>query len=437
MKKSFFGIIVCLLMLVVGRVNAQNISEVLLVINDNSPASAEIGNYYALKRGIPAANICHIATVDGSVPANEQIGWPQFVSDIRTPILNHIAARGLSISYIVLTKGVPPVVYGGSGNPASHLNPDGSVILGLASSDSLLAVSRDYPAEPDYVVTDEAGTHVYFKFWTNRFWNSPTRFNRATNSGFIVTRLEGWTVSAIKAMIDRSVEAAYLVGTWVHDLSPEYGLYESHPHPWALTDTDYTGLRYLDFNWDIYTSASNLIAARVPGVLRVDDAPLNGTFNGTFVENVGNIAGYIGWGSNDAARDASNNYVVTRAKWNSLGFLPGSIADIAFSGSGVSFNNRNFNNRTLIADLVDQGVSGARGNVAEPYLDAISSPTVLFAHHINGFNIGESFYSAGRFLGWREAVLGDPMTRVIVPRTHPLTEQVSAAKSVAPIGTYQ
>ena len=91
-------------------------------------------------------------------------------------------------------------------------------------------------------------THRILVSTAEDFWNSPTPFNRATNSGYIVTRLEGWTTNSIKAMIDRSVEAAYLVGTWVFDISPEYGFYLSHAHPWGVLEKDYTGLRYLDFN---------------------------------------------------------------------------------------------------------------------------------------------------------------------------------------------
>jgi len=426
--------LLCGFLLCAGGVSAQNINRVLLVINDNSPNSIEVGNYYALKRGVPTTNICHIFTQNSAttVRSSERIDWSTFVSQIRNPILNHIAANNLTIEYIVLTRGIPPVVEGGAGNPTNVVSGQG-----IASTDSLLAVSRDYPAENDLNFTNEDETIIYTRTWVNRFWNSPTPFSRASNSGYIVTRLEGWTPEEIKAMIDRSVEAAYLVGTWVFDLSPEYGFYLSRVHPWGILDEDYVGLRYLDFNYDIYQSANETLAARIPGVLRVDGDVVPSSANGTFANNIGNIAGYIGWGSNDAARDEFGAYLSTRARWNTLGFLPGSIGDIAYSSSGYTFNNRNALNRTLIADLVAQGISGARGNIAEPYLDGISSPTVLFRHYLNGFNLGEAFYSAGRFIGWREVVIGDPLTKVKVPRLIPLTEQVSSGKQTTPIGISQ
>ncbi len=433
MRKQIVFWLLILLVCCAGSSLAQSPTKVLVVINDNSAASVELGNYYALKRGIPANNVCHIATQDSTAAGYgvEQTNWPIFVSQIRDPILNYIANHSLDIEYIVLTKGIPPVVNGGAGNPTYA--PNG---LTIASTDGLLAVSRDY-AEPDLVGTNEAETETYFKSWVNRFWNSAHHFSRVTDSGYLVTRLEGYTVPSIKAMIDRSIEVAYLVGTWILDLSPEYGFYASHAHPWGITAPDYTGLRYLDFNWDIYEAADNLNAALIPGVRRIDgDLPF-GTPNGTFEYDCANIVGYIGWGSNDAARDSSNVYVATRARWNTLGFLPGSIADIAYSSSGYTFNDRNALNRTLIVDLVDQGVSGASANIAEPYLDAISSPSVLFPHWINEYNLAETFYSAYRFIGWRQVVIGDPLTKVKVPRLIPLTEQVASGKNLVPLGTYQ
>jgi hypothetical protein len=63
----------------------------------------------------------------------------------------------------------------------------------------------------------------------------------------------------------------------------------------------------------------------------------------------------------------------------------------------------------LIADLIAQGVAGAKGYVTEPYLDAIASPTVLLDAYSSGRNLAESFYSASRLIGWKDVVLGDPL----------------------------
>ena len=120
-----------------------------------------------------------------------------------------------------------------------------------------------------------------------------------------------------------------------------------------------------------------------------------------------NVAGYFSWGVHDG--------FYTRARFNSNLFVPGAIADTADSGSGRTLFDRNMAGQSLICDLIEQGVTGCRGYVWEPYLDGVSSPTVLFDHYTKGFNLGESFYAASRLIGWMDVVIGDPLTRVIVP----------------------
>ncbi len=164
---------------------------------------------------------------------------------------------------------------------------------------------------------------------------------------------------------------------------------------------------YGDYNRDIITAGQYLLANAIPGVL------INNAYfpaNATFVGHVDNVAGYVSWGSNAGAP-------YTRALYNSLQFLPGSIAETAVSGSGRTFLNRNAAGQSLIADLITQGVTGCKGYVYEPELFGIASPTVLFDHYTQGYNLAESFYAASRFVGWMDIVVGDPLTLVTVPRT--------------------
>jgi hypothetical protein len=67
--------------------------------------------------------------------------------------------------------------------------------------------------------------------------------------------------------------------------------------------------------------------------------------------------------------------------------------------------------QSLIADLVHQGATGAKGYCDEPLLQAISSPSVLFERYSRGWTLAESFYAAARFVGWEDIVLGDPLCR--------------------------
>ena len=62
-----------------------------------------------------------------------------------------------------------------------------------------------------------------------------------------------------------------------------------------------------------------------------------------------------------------------------------------------------------VADLIRAGVTGASGNVDEPYLDASVRPDILFPAYASGRNLAESFYAALPYLSWQTVVLGDPL----------------------------
>jgi uncharacterized protein (TIGR03790 family) len=63
----------------------------------------------------------------------------------------------------------------------------------------------------------------------------------------------------------------------------------------------------------------------------------------------------------------------------------------------------------LSADLLQEGATGASGNVYEPYLVACARPDYLFPAYYQGRNLGESFYLSLGHLSWQAVVLGDPL----------------------------
>ena len=62
----------------------------------------------------------------------------------------------------------------------------------------------------------------------------------------------------------------------------------------------------------------------------------------------------------------------------------------------------------LIADLLEDGASGIKGYVYEPYLTAVSSPSVLLSSYASGYNLAESYAAANTMTGWMGVVVGDP-----------------------------
>ncbi len=189
----------CGLFLAVSPVRAQTAQNVLVVVNDNSPVSRSIGEYYSLKRSIPSRNVCHIATTTAEVIPHS--GYDQ---EIAAPIAACLKQNNLveSILYIVTTLGVPlkiPAVLG-----LQELRND------AASVDSELTL----------LYSDiSGGPHSVAGSLPNPFFGHVNeKFSHPTFAIYLVTRLAGYDFVDVKALIDRSLAAANR-GKFVIDLA--------------------------------------------------------------------------------------------------------------------------------------------------------------------------------------------------------------------------
>ena len=91
-----------------------------------------------------------------------------------------------------------------------------------------------------------------------------------------------------------------------------------------------------------------------------------------------------------------------------MSWLNGSIAETAVSTGGRSFNLDTTYGQSLVADLLEDGVSGVKGYVYEPYLTAVGQPSVLFSMYAQGYNFAEANAAANTYLSWMGVVVGDP-----------------------------
>src|SRR5678815_5558322 len=91
---------------------AQSAENVAVVVNDNSPDSQRVAEYYIRRRAIPSPNVIRIRT-----SVEETIERAQYSATIELPITEALSVRGLQdrILYIVLTKGVPLRIAGDGG----------------------------------------------------------------------------------------------------------------------------------------------------------------------------------------------------------------------------------------------------------------------------------------------------------------------------------
>lgn len=89
-------------------------------------------------------------------------------------------------------------------------------------------------------------------------------------------------------------------------------------------------------------------------------------------------------------------------------WVDGSIAETAVSTGGRSFNWNTGYGQSLVADLLEDGVSGVKGYVYEPYLSAVGNPAILLPSYAMGYNLAESHAASNLQTSWMGVVVGDP-----------------------------
>lgn len=86
----------------------------------------------------------------------------------------------------------------------------------------------------------------------------------------------------------------------------------------------------------------------------------------------------------------------------------GAIAETAVSTGGRTFNWGATYGQSLVVDLLEDGVSGVKGYVYEPYLSAVGYPSVVLPYYAYGYNLAEVHYAANPMVSWMGVVIGDP-----------------------------
>lgn len=91
----------------------------LVIVNDNSPVSQEIGQYYQDMRGLPERHVFHVRTTTGTYT-----DLSAFTNEVVLPVQAYLAAAGLTnqIDCLVLTRDLPyRVIQGGTQNGSSSI----------------------------------------------------------------------------------------------------------------------------------------------------------------------------------------------------------------------------------------------------------------------------------------------------------------------------
>ena len=316
--------------------------DVVVIINDNSTISKEVGAYYVSKRKIPAKNVVHIKT-----STNDTIPIKQYQDEIETPVRKYLDKTDLTynIDYMVLTKGIPL-----------------RLEKGWSVDGALMCMIRTYNMNYPNIQT------------FNLYYGKNEHFSRQRYGFYLATRLDGYTAADAKKLVDRSLAAKPSKGEFLIDTAPGrdtggYGIMN------ASMRAASQNIKHRGFTSDLDESVE-------------------------FVGDRKGLMGYFSWGSNDAKYSLE--------KYKSNRFLPGAIAETAVSTSARTFGHVD-KGQSIIADLIESGVTGVKGYVNEPYLTAIANPEILFDRYLSGYNLAESFYMASQFIFWRDLVVGDPL----------------------------
>jgi uncharacterized protein (TIGR03790 family) len=336
--------------------------NVLLVVNDNSSVSRNIGDYYASRRSIPAANVCRIRSSE-----DETISRDQYNVQVAAPIAGCLRRNGLveKALYIVTTMGVPLRIKGIVAMDGDQAAVDSELTL------LYLDMKRGKPhplkgsiPNPFFGRKDSTFAHPQFPI-------------------YLVTRLAAYDFDGVKAIIDRSL-AAVNKGKFVID---EKTTGEDSADEWLQS-----------------------AAAFLPKDRVILDTSTKVLYDLT------DVIGYAGWGSNDKNR---------HRRFLGFHWLPGAIVTEFVSSDGRTFkkppdswNIGDWNTpagwfagspQTMTADYLLEGATGASGHTDEPYLAQTPHPELLLPAYFKGRNLAESFYLAIRSLSWQNIVVGDPL----------------------------
>ena len=354
---------------------AQSPDNVLVVVNSNSTDSTEIGEYYAKARGIPRNQIARIsaATADVVTRAGYEL-------TIEQPIAAWLAKHLLQdkVLFIVLTKGVPLRIEGTIGRDGTSASVDSELTLlyqRLTGQTVTVIGRRDNP----YYLGDRSLELAF-------------PFSRTRHEMYLVSRLDGFSVADVKALVDRSVKPS-TEGRVL--LDQRFGADDRSGDQWLSEAADRLG--------SVGQSARVLIDAT--------RAPLS---------TADPVIGYFSWGSNDAAH---------LKRSTGLKFSPGAIGGMYVSTDARTFREpaaawvpdgvNAVNGQSLVGDLIREGLTGVSGQVAEPFLDGIVRPQVLFPAYLSGFTVVESFYLATPYVSWQNIVIGDPLCAPFLTQPRP------------------
>jgi uncharacterized protein (TIGR03790 family) len=308
--------------------------NVVIVVNQDSTNSVQLGNYYAERRQVPPQNILRINW------PGDPIDWgdSEFASYLYNPLVSMLSARKLTnqIDYIVLSMDIPYRVTPASGKPNSTTS---ALFYGFKQDNgSESACSMSATSTNLY-----AGSENIFRL------TPPTSAN---SNSWLVTMITHSNLALAKQIVDSGASADSTFPTQTVYLAKSI-------------DTG-RNVRYVTFDNAVFNT-------RLRGNYSMQRT--NTSYNWVFGNCLGVQQG------------------VTLSSVADTTFVPGSMADNLTSFGGQLFEDGS--GQLKLFQYLTAGAAGSYGTVTEPcnYLEKFPSPQNYF-YQARGFTLGECYYQS-------------------------------------------
>jgi uncharacterized protein (TIGR03790 family) len=326
--------------------------NVVVVVNQNSTNSVQLGNYYCERRGVPPQNYLRINWTGGNAT------WTRsdFETCLLNPLVSMLASRSLTnqADYVVLSMDIPYQVTATDGINSTTA----ALFYGFKTDDC----TNDCPEGTPGCNLPAASSNAYAG--SEGIFRQTPPIAAGSNS-WLVTMLTSSNLAQAKAIIDRGVagDGAFPTQTVWLDKSGDV----------------FRNIRYLEFDNTIFD-------ARVAGDFSIARTNLDSPYGLT------NLFGYQ----------------TGRYQFNILSnvFVPGAIADSLTSYGGLIYQP---NDHTTLLVFLNAGACGSYGTITEPcaYLQKFPSPQVYF-YQARGFSLAECYYQS-LVNPYQGLIVGEPL----------------------------
>jgi uncharacterized protein (TIGR03790 family) len=324
--------------------------NVVVVVNQNSTNSVQLGNSYCELRGVPPENVMRMTGWTGST---QTWSLAEFETRLRNPLREFVRNRGLTnqAQYVLLSMDIPyRVKLGESENSTTAV-----LFYGFKTN-----TTPSQAGLPNTCSLPSAASNSYA--FSELPW--PDAAPASPPESFLAMMLTARTLAQAQTTAALGVAAD--------------GSFPSSPVYLAKTSDSARNVRYFDFDNAIFESE-----------IRGDSSLIRTNTDSTSFNGLGGLCTGLAAFTLPAGA-----------------FLPGAIADSLTSWSGALFQN----DAGTILSFIEGGATATYGTVVEPcnIPSKFPNPMVYFYQH-RGFSAAESYYLAvgAPFQG---IMLGEPLS---------------------------